>query len=50
LLHDEKAGGEVKSIIKNLDSSSVKLDEDLKALQHNFLLKKYFKKKAKGKL
>ncbi len=50
LLHDKKAGGELKSIIKNLDSSSVKLDEDLKALQHNFLLKKYFKKKAKGKL
>ena len=50
LLHDEKAGSELKSVIKNLDSSSVKLDEDLEALQHNFLLKKYFKKKAKGKL
>ena len=47
LLHDKKAGGELKDAIKNLDSSSVKLYEDLAALQHNFLLRKYFKKKAK---
>ena len=47
MLHDKKAGGEVKDAIKNLDSSSVKLYEDLAALQHNFLLRKYFKKKAK---
>jgi phospholipid/cholesterol/gamma-HCH transport system substrate-binding protein len=47
LLHDKKAGGELKDAIKHLDSSSVKLYEDLAALQHNFLLRKYFKKKAK---
>ncbi len=47
MLHDEQSGAQVKSILRNLDSSSAKLDQDLEALQHNFLLRRFFKKQAK---
>lgn len=47
LLNDAKTAEQVKSIMKNLETSSKKLDEDLEALQHNFLLRGFFKKKAK---
>lgn len=47
LLHDEDAGAHLKASLKNLESSSKKLDEDLEAVQHNFLLRGFFKKRAK---
>jgi phospholipid/cholesterol/gamma-HCH transport system substrate-binding protein len=47
LIHDENAGARIKETIRNLESSSKKLDEDLEAAQHNFLLRGFFKKKAK---
>lgn len=47
LLHNEKTGAQLKETIRNLESGSDKLDENLEALQHNILLRRYFKKKAK---
>lgn len=48
LLGDEKAATNIKVTLQNLQSASKKLDEDLEALQHNFLLRHFFKKKAKA--
>lgn len=48
LLGDEKAATNIKITLQNLQSASKKLDEDLEALQHNFLLRHFFKKKAKA--
>jgi len=47
ILNDKNTGSSLKETIKNLESSSQKLDEDLKAIQDNFLLRRYFKKKEK---
>lgn len=47
LLNDEQTAQQVKAIMQNLQTSSRKLDENLEALQHNFLLRRFFKKKEK---
>lgn len=44
LLHDEKSGANLKATLSNLQSSSAKLDKDLEAIQHTFLLRRFFKK------
>lgn len=46
MLQDPNVANQLKTIITNLESSSRKLDEDLEALQHNFLLRGFFRKKA----
>ncbi|MGZ3822111.1 MAG: MlaD family protein, partial [Mucilaginibacter sp.] len=49
LLNDPKGAEQVRTSLNNLQQSSVKLNDDLEAAQHNFFLKGYFKKKAKAK-
>ncbi len=48
LLGDEKTAAGLKSTMQNLHSASIKLNDDLEAVQHNFLLRGFFKKKAKA--
>ena len=47
LTNDPAAANEIKQILKNLNTSTQKLDENMEALQSNFLLKGFFKKKEK---
>jgi phospholipid/cholesterol/gamma-HCH transport system substrate-binding protein len=47
LLNDEQSANKIKITLQNLQTASKKLDDDLEALQHNFLLRGFFKKKAK---
>ena len=47
LLNDQKTADQVKSIMLNLEGSTKKLDENMEALQSNFLLRGFFKKKAR---
>jgi|SRR5215211_4549347 len=49
LLHDQETAASLRATIKNLQSSTEKLDENMEAMQHNFLLRGYFKKKEKEK-
>ncbi len=47
LLNDPATANEIKQILSNLNSSTEKLDDNMKALQSNFLFKGYFKKQQK---
>jgi phospholipid/cholesterol/gamma-HCH transport system substrate-binding protein len=49
LLNDPKAAEQIRSTLNNLQQSSIKLNEDLEAAQHNFFLKGFFKDRAKAK-
>lgn len=47
LLNDQAVNKNLKNTIRNVESSSYKLDENLEALQHNFLLRGFFRRRAK---
>lgn len=47
LLNDATTANSLKETIRNLESSTEKLDENMTALRSNFLFRKYFKKQAK---
>ncbi len=48
LLNDPASAVSVKKSIITLEAASKKLNDDLEAVQHNFLLRHFFKKKAKA--
>jgi phospholipid/cholesterol/gamma-HCH transport system substrate-binding protein len=48
MLNDEQSATQLKMTLQNLNSATKKLDEDLEAAQHNFLLRHFFKQKAKN--
>ncbi len=47
LLTDTAFAKKLKETLNNTQSASLKLDENMEALQHNFLLRGYFKKQKK---
>jgi phospholipid/cholesterol/gamma-HCH transport system substrate-binding protein len=47
ILHDEGTAADLQRTIKNLRVSSKELSDDLEAVQHNFLLRGFFRKKNK---
>ena len=47
LMNDQELAARLKNTMANVETSTQKLDENLEALQHNFLLRGYFRKKAK---
>jgi len=49
LANDPKLVKKIDSTMTNLNAASIKLNEDLEAMKHNFLLRGYFKKQEKEK-
>jgi phospholipid/cholesterol/gamma-HCH transport system substrate-binding protein len=47
LLNDEASAANIKQILQNLETSTEKLDQNMEALQHNFLFRGFFRKQAK---
>jgi phospholipid/cholesterol/gamma-HCH transport system substrate-binding protein len=48
LLNDPKAAADLQATLRNLNAGTAKLDTNMEALQHNFLLRGFFKKKRKA--
>jgi phospholipid/cholesterol/gamma-HCH transport system substrate-binding protein len=49
LLSDTAFAGSVKGTVKTINSAAEGLDENMEALKHNFLLRKYYRNKEKQK-
>src|SRR5690606_1477230 len=49
ILNDTTFVNQLNSSIKNIDEASEKLNENMEALQNNFLLRGYFKKQEREK-
>jgi phospholipid/cholesterol/gamma-HCH transport system substrate-binding protein len=49
LLNDQPTAAQMKNTLDQLHQSSIKLNDDLEAVQHNFLLRGFFKDREKAK-
>ncbi len=47
LLHDQQSAENIRGTVENLRAGTKKFDEDMEALQHNFLFRGFFRKRAK---
>jgi phospholipid/cholesterol/gamma-HCH transport system substrate-binding protein len=47
LMNDQQLANNLKKTMENLETGTEKLDENMEAIQHNFLFRGYFRKKAK---
>jgi phospholipid/cholesterol/gamma-HCH transport system substrate-binding protein len=48
-LNDQPTAAQMKNTLDQLHQSSIKLNDDLEAVQHNFLLRGFFKGREKAK-
>ena len=48
ILHDQEFASQLKRTMENLETGTQKLDENMEALQSNFLFRGFFRKKAKA--
>lgn len=48
MLYDTLSGNHLRQIIRQINSASRVMEEDLKALQHSIFLRRYFRKKQKS--
>ncbi len=49
IFNNQQVGADLKTMADNLATGSLKLNEDLEAVQHNFLFRGYFRRQAKQK-
>ena len=49
LLNRKETAADIESSIKSVKEAGKKLNDDLEAIQHNFLFRSYFKRKAKNR-
>ena len=47
VLHDQATADNLRVTVENIKSGTKKFDEDMEALQHNFLFRGFFRKRAK---
>jgi phospholipid/cholesterol/gamma-HCH transport system substrate-binding protein len=47
VFHDKEVADNLRIAVENLRAGTKKFDEDMEALQHNFLFRGFFRKRAK---